>query len=104
MGDGNFRVDLENLKVEKKVGGSIKDTSSRDGHRPRQGGEPLGMPKRIEGARIALVSSALEIEKTEFDSKINITAPAQMQQFLDEETEHAEAHGGEDLERREPTS
>ena len=28
-----------------------------------------GMPKRVEEARIALVSSALEIEKTEFDAK-----------------------------------
>jgi archaeal chaperonin len=44
------------------------------------------MPKRVEDAKIALVGSALEIEKTEFDAKINIGNPAQMQQFLDEET------------------
>jgi archaeal chaperonin len=44
-----------------------------------------GMPRRIENAKIALVNSALEIEKTEFDAKLNINSPQQMQQFLDEE-------------------
>jgi chaperonin GroEL (HSP60 family) len=44
-----------------------------------------GMPKRVENAKIAVINSALEIEKTEFDAKININSPDQMQQFLDEE-------------------
>src|ERR671919_225040 len=44
-----------------------------------------GMPKRIEKAKIALINSALEIEKTEFDAKINISSPDQMKLFLDEE-------------------
>ncbi len=44
-----------------------------------------GMPKIIEGAKIALLDSKLEIEKTEFDAKINIESPNQMQMFLDEE-------------------
>jgi chaperonin GroEL (HSP60 family) len=45
-----------------------------------------GMPKRIEDAKIALINSALEIEKPEFDAKINISSPDQMQKFLNEET------------------
>jgi archaeal chaperonin len=44
-----------------------------------------GMPKRIENARIALLNSALEIEKPEFDTKLNINTPGQMQGFIDEE-------------------
>jgi chaperonin GroEL (HSP60 family) len=44
-----------------------------------------GMPKRVEKAKIALINSALEIEKTEFDAKLNITSPEQMKRFLDEE-------------------
>src|SRR5918992_321458 len=44
-----------------------------------------GMPKRIEKAKIALINSALEIEKTEFDAKININSPDQMKMFLEEE-------------------
>jgi len=44
-----------------------------------------GMPKRIEDAKIALVNSPIEIEKTEFDAKISINSPMQMQSFMDEE-------------------
>ncbi|MGY5874866.1 MAG: thermosome subunit alpha [Candidatus Thorarchaeota archaeon] len=44
-----------------------------------------GMPKRIEGAKIALLESPLEVSKTEFDAKISITDPSAMQSFLDEE-------------------
>ena len=44
------------------------------------------MPKRIENAKIALVNSPLEIEKTEFDAKIEIKDPSQIQQYLNEET------------------
>src|SRR5438093_13519906 len=43
------------------------------------------MPKRVEKAKIALINSALEIEKTEFDAKINISSPDQMKMFLEEE-------------------
>jgi archaeal chaperonin len=86
VGDGNFSVDLENLKVEKKVGGSIKDTSLVMGIVLDKEIAQSGMPRRIEGAKIALVNSPLEIEKTEFDAKLNITNPAQIQKFLDEET------------------
>ena len=43
------------------------------------------MPKRVEKAKIALINSALEIEKTEFDAKININSPDQMNMFLEEE-------------------
>src|SRR5437879_6780117 len=43
------------------------------------------MPKKIANAKIALVNSALEIDKTEFDAKISIQNPQQMKSFLDEE-------------------
>jgi len=43
------------------------------------------MPKRTEKAKIALLDSALEVKKTEFDAKINIETPGQMQAFLHEE-------------------
>ena len=44
-----------------------------------------GMPKRIENAKIALINSALEVEKTEMSAEIRISDPQQMQRFLDEE-------------------
>ena len=52
-----------------------------------------GMPKRIENARIALLNSPLEVEKSEFDAKPNISNPSQMQRFLDEENKVAQEYG-----------
>jgi chaperonin GroEL (HSP60 family) len=43
------------------------------------------MPERVEKAKIALLESALEIEKTEFDAKINIERPEQIESFMREE-------------------
>ena len=84
--EGNYTVDIDNLKVEKKTGGSVKDTSFIKGIIIDKEVVHSGMPKRIENAKIALVSSPLEIEKTEFDAKIEIKNPSQIQQYLDEET------------------
>lgn len=84
--DSGYRVDIDNVKVEKKAGGSIRDTSLVEGIILNKEVVHGGMPKRVEGARIALISAALEIEKTEFEAKINISSPDQMQKFLDEET------------------
>jgi archaeal chaperonin len=83
-GDG-FRVDTDDIKVEKKAGGSIRDTKLIKGIVLDKEVVHGGMPKRIENAKIALVNAALEIEKTEFDAKININSPDQMQRFIDEE-------------------
>ena len=84
--EGKITVDLDNLKVDKKVGGSLKDTSLIRGIILDKEVAHSGMPTRVENPRIALVSSALEVEKTEFDAKLSISDPAQMKQFLDEET------------------
>jgi archaeal chaperonin len=43
------------------------------------------MPKLIHDAKILLLNSSLEIEKTEFDAKISIDRPEQMHTFLEEE-------------------
>jgi archaeal chaperonin len=81
----NYRVDLDNIKVEKKAGASIHDSKLIEGIVLDKEVVHGGMPKRIENARIALVNSPLEIEKPELDAKLNISNPSQMQRFLDEE-------------------
>jgi archaeal chaperonin len=81
----SIKVDLDDIKVEKKSGGSIKDTKLIKGIVLDKEVVHGGMPKRVEKAKIALINSALEIEKTEFDAKLNITSPEQMKRFLDEE-------------------
>ena len=78
-------VDLDNLKVEKKAGGSIDDTSLINGIVLDKEIVHSGMPTNIEKARIALVNAALEVEKTEMSAEIRISDPTQMQQFLEEE-------------------
>jgi len=78
-------VDMDNIQVTKKHGGSMDDTQLVQGIIVDK--EPVhpGMPKRIEKAKIALLDVGLEIKKTEIDAKIEITDPSQMHAFLDEE-------------------
>ena len=78
-------VDLDNLKVEKKAGGSIDDTSLVNGIVLDKEIVHSGMPTKVEEAKIALVNAALEVEKTEMSAEIRISDPTQMQQFLEEE-------------------
>jgi len=83
--DSGYIVDIDDVKVEKKAGGSLRDTKLIKGIVLDKEVVHGGMPKRIEKAKISLVNSALEIEKTEFDAKININSPDQMKMFLEEE-------------------
>jgi chaperonin GroEL (HSP60 family) len=83
--EDKLKVDIDNIKVEKKAGGSINDTSLIGGVILDKEVVHGGMPKRIEDAKIVLINSPLEIEKTEFDAKINISSPHQMKSFLEEE-------------------
>jgi thermosome len=84
-GNDGLKIDLDNIKVEKKAGGSMRDTALIKGIVLDKEVVHAGMPKRIEGAKIALLNSALEIEKTEMSAEIRINDPQQMQMFLDEE-------------------
>lgn len=80
-----YSVDLDNIKVEKKSGASIRDTQLIKGMVLDKEIVHSGMPTKIEKAKIALLNSALEIEKTEMSSEIRINDPTQMQMFLEEE-------------------
>jgi thermosome len=83
--DSLSKVDIDDIKVEKKAGGSLHDTKLIKGIVLDKEVVHGGMPKKVEKAKIALLNSALEIEKTEFDAKINISSPDQMNLFLEEE-------------------
>jgi len=80
-----FKVEVDDIKVEKKAGESLADTRLIQGVVLDKEVVHPGMPKRVENAKIALLNAALEVEKTEFDAKINIQNPEQMKAFLDEE-------------------
>ena len=83
--DKKSSVDLDNLKVEKKTGGSIQDTSLIKGIVLDKEVVHSGMPTKIQQAKIALLNTAMEIEKTEMSAEIRINDPTQMQMFLEEE-------------------
>jgi thermosome len=85
--DGKYKVDIDDIKVEKKPGESLRDTKLIQGIVLDKEVVHSGMPKRVEIAKIALLDTALEIEKTEFDAKINIESPEQMEAFLKQEEE-----------------
>ena len=83
--ESGYKVDIDNVKVEKKAGGSMVDTKLISGIALDKEVVHSAMPKKVEGAKIALINSPLEIEKTEFSAEIRINDPDQMQKFLDEE-------------------
>ena len=78
-------VDLGDIKVEKRQGGSIKDSTLIDGILLDKERVHAGMPRSISDAKIALVNSAIEVKKTEVDAKIQSTDPSQLALFLEEE-------------------
>ena len=79
-------ADIDNIQRVKKEGKSLFDTQLVKGIIIDKEIVHAGMPKRIENAKIALIDSPLEVEKTEFSAEIRIRDPTQMQAFLDKET------------------
>ena len=83
--DGELKADVDLIKVLKKHGKGLDETELVKGMVIDKEVAHSQMPKTVENAKIALLNAKLEIEKTEFDAKINIDTPEQMKLFLDEE-------------------
>jgi len=79
-------ADIDNIQRVKKEGKSLYDTELVKGIIIDKEIVHAGMPKKSEKAKIALLDSPLEVEKTEFSAEIRIKDPLQMQAFLDKET------------------
>lgn len=80
-----YKADVDDVLVEHKTGESLKDTSLINGIVIDKEIVHSGMPKRIENAKIALLDTSLENEKTEYDAKLNIETPQQIEAFLNQE-------------------
>ncbi|MFB0561878.1 MAG: thermosome subunit alpha [Candidatus Lokiarchaeia archaeon] len=78
-------VDIEKIVIEKKLGGTIADSELVKGIVLNKEVAHEEMPKKVENPRIALLKCPLEIEKTEYDTKIIIEQPEQIKDFLEEE-------------------
>ncbi len=85
--EAGYTVDQDNVAFVTKQGGSVDDTELVDGLILSKERVHSSMPTSVDDARILLVNKALEFEKTEMDSEIEITNPDQLQAFLDQEQE-----------------
>ncbi len=83
--NGKNTVDVEDIKVEKKVGGNVEASELIEGMVIDKERVHTNMPKKIKDAKILLLNEALEIKKTEVDAEISIKSPDQLQLFLDQE-------------------
>ncbi len=84
-GENRYEARLDNVKIEKKKGGSLLDSQLVYGIVLDKEVVHPGMPRRVEKAKIALLDTPLEVEKPEITAKINITSPELIKAFLDEE-------------------
>jgi thermosome len=80
-------ADIDNIQLIKKTGKSLLETQLIRGIIIDKEVVNPGMPKTIQNAKIALLDSALEIEKTEISAEIRIKDPSQMKAFLDQEND-----------------
>lgn len=83
--NGEKRIDIDNIKIEKKIGGGVEDSVLIKGLVLDKERVHPGMPKIVKNAKILLLDSALEVKNTETEAKIQITDPSQLQAFIDME-------------------
>jgi len=83
--NGKYFVNADDIKIEKKEGGSVEDSTLVQGIIIDKEKVHPGMPRKIKNAKVALLDSAMEVHKTETDAEIRITSPDQMQAFIEQE-------------------
>ena len=83
--DGRLIVDIDNMKVEKKTGGNLTNTELVEGIVIDKERVHSNMPREVKEAKILILNTALEIEKTETDAEIRITSPEQLDAFMKKE-------------------
>ncbi len=81
----NGKVDLDNIKIEKQKGASIKESELIRGIVLDKERTSIEMPERISNAKIALLDCALEIKNLDRETKISISSPEQLQNFMAQE-------------------
>jgi len=78
-------VNIDDIKREKKHGGSLDETELIKGIVIDKEVVHPGMPKEINNAKIALLDAALEFKSSETDTQIQITDPSKLQAFVEQE-------------------
>lgn len=83
--EDNGKIDLNDIKIEKSKRDGIKDTELIQGIVLDKEKVSYDMPKTVQDAKIGLVDFSLEIKNPEIDTKISITSPEQLQNFVMQE-------------------
>jgi T-complex protein 1 subunit delta len=83
-------VDLRDIKVSKKLGGTIEDTEMLDGlvFTDNKVNHSAGGPSRIEDAKIGLIQFCLSSPKTDMENSIVVGEYSQMDRILKEERKY----------------
>jgi thermosome len=84
--DGKYSVDMKSIKVEKKQGGAMADSTFIRGITLDQKLVHSDMPRRIEKARIAILTTPFKIEDHSLQKKVVIRDVAMVSKFIDGET------------------
>ncbi len=83
--DGKKVVDIDNIKIEKKVGLSVDDCELIKGIVLNKDKAHHNMPNKVKDVKIALITRPIEFSKMELDAEIKISTPNELAQYLDQE-------------------
>lgn len=83
MKDG--KIDMTDIKVERGIGGHVKDSELISGIVLDKFVVHSNMPRMVKDAKIAIIDTGLEVKNLDSDVKININNPMEMQKFYDNE-------------------
>jgi len=79
------KINIDDIKIEKAKGNGVEDTELISGIVLDKEKVSHDMPGIVEGAKIALIDFPLELKNPEIDTKISVSSPEQLKNFLDEE-------------------
>ncbi|CAG0901483.1 unnamed protein product [Cyprideis torosa] len=78
-------VDLNNIKVTQKLGGTVEDTELINGLVLNQRAQGSGAPTRVEKPKIGLIQFQISSPKTDMDNQVIVSDYTQMDRVLREE-------------------
>ncbi len=81
----NGKVDLKDIKIEKVKGEGVEDSELISGIVIDKEKTSADMPSAVDDAKIALIDFPIEVKNPEIQTRISITSPEQLQNFLEDE-------------------
>ncbi|MEK6915576.1 MAG: thermosome subunit alpha [Nanoarchaeota archaeon] len=78
-------IDMDSIKIVKQKGNSIEDSELVHGIVLDKEAANESMPKKIENASILMIDFPLELKNPETETKISVSTPEQLQQFISSE-------------------